>query len=162
MATNSELDLVITRLVRAPRALLWEAWSDPEHLKQWWCPRPWVTEVLAFDFRPGGAFHTRMRGPDGGLSDNPSCFLEIVPLTRIVGTSALVADFRPAPNPWISITSIFTFADEGEGTLYTATCLHQNKAGRDQHEKMGFFDGWGTCMTQLEEYARGLQSLQLR
>ena len=156
MATNSELDLVITRLVRAPRTLLWEAWSNPEHLKQWWCPRPWATEVLAFDFRPGGAFHTRMRGPEGGVSDNPGCFLEIVPLARIVATSALVGDFRPAPAPWISITSIFTFADEGEDTRYTATCMHRDTAGRDQHEQMGFFDGWATCMAQLEEYARGL------
>src|SRR6187402_1142970 len=127
MAPNSELDLVITRLVRAPRALLWEAWSRPEHLREWWCPKPWSTDVLAFDFRAGGAFHTHLRGPDGGVSDNPGCFLEVVPQSRIVFTSALVGDFRPAPNPWIWMTAIFTFADEGEATRYTATCMHRDK-----------------------------------
>ena len=57
-------DLVITRLVRAPRAALWQAWADPALLKEWWCPEPWTTEVRALDLRPGGAFHTFMRGPD--------------------------------------------------------------------------------------------------
>lgn len=156
MATNSEFDLVITRLLRAPRALLWEAWSDPRHLREWWCPKPWTTEVREFDFRPGGGFHTFMRGPDGGTSDNPGAFLEIVPQTRIAMTSTLVRDWRPAPSPWLPMTAIFTFADEGGGTRYTATCLHKDQATRDQHEKMGFYDGWGTCITQLEAYAGGL------
>ena len=68
--TDSKLDLEITRVLKAPRAKVWRAWSDPEILKQWWCPRPWQTEVRAFDFRSGGAFHTYMSGPDGGESDN--------------------------------------------------------------------------------------------
>ena len=59
-------DLVISRLLRAPRSALWRAWTEPELLKQWWCPKPWTTEVRAFDLRPGGAFHTFMQGPDGG------------------------------------------------------------------------------------------------
>lgn len=55
--------------VRAPRATLWRAWTEPDLLKQWRCPRPWTTEVRAFDLRPGGAIYTFMRGPDGGTSD---------------------------------------------------------------------------------------------
>ena len=78
MAVDSKLDLEISRLLRAPRALVWKAWTDPAHLKEWWCPKPWTTEVRAFDLRPGGAFYTFMRGPDGGTSDNPGVFLEIV------------------------------------------------------------------------------------
>ena len=77
-------DLIITQLVRAPRAMLWKAWVNPDLLKEWWCPKPWTTEVRAFDLQPGGAFYTFMRGPDGGTSDNPACFLEIVPQSRIV------------------------------------------------------------------------------
>ena len=88
-------DLVIDRLVRAPRATVWRAWTDPELLKQWWCPRPWSTEVKAFDLRPGGAFHTFMRGPDGGSSDNPGAFLEVVPQSRIAFTSMLLGGWRP-------------------------------------------------------------------
>ena len=146
-------DLVITRLVRAPRATLWRAWSDPGMLKEWWCPKPWTTEVRAFDMRPGGAFHTFMQGPDGGTSDNPGSFLEVVPQQRIVFSSLLLEGWRPA-TPWMAFTAVITLADEGEGTRYVATVMHPDKATRDRHEEMGFFDGWNTRITQLEAFAR--------
>jgi uncharacterized protein YndB with AHSA1/START domain len=153
--TDAPLDLEIVRLVAAPRAKVWRAWSDPDIIKQWWCPRPWVTEVRAFDFRSGGAFHTFMRGPDGGESDNPGIFLEIVPMERIIWTSMLVAGWRPA-TPWLAMTGIFTLADEGAGTRYTARCLHKDDEDRKKHDDMGFFEGWGTAIQQLEEVAQSL------
>jgi uncharacterized protein YndB with AHSA1/START domain len=72
--TDAKLDLEIVRFVAAPRPKVWRAWSDPHLLKQWWCPKPWMTEVRAFDFRNGGAFHTFMSGPDGGESDIQGSF----------------------------------------------------------------------------------------
>ena len=149
-------DLVISRLVRAPRAALWRAWTDPSLLKEWWCPKPWTTEVRAFDLRPGGGFHTFMQGPDGGTSDNPGCFLEIVPLARIVFTSQLVADWRPH-TPWMAFTAVITLADEANATRYVATVMHPDRATRDRHETLGFFDGWNTCITQLEALAQALR-----
>lgn len=149
-------DLVITRTLRSPRALLWRAWTEPELLRHWWCPRPWTTEVRAFDLRPGGAFHTFMRGPDGGTSDNPGCFLDIVPLQRLVFTTMLLADWRPA-TPWMPMTATIDMADAGSGTLYTATVMHADAASRNQHAEMGFFDGWGTCIDQLDEFAQQLR-----
>ncbi len=148
-------DLAISRLLRAPRAALWRAWSDPQHLKQWWCPKPWTTEVRAFEFHPGGAFHTFMRGPDGGSSDNPGCFLDIEPQQRIVVTSLLTGGWRPAM-PWLAMTAVFTLADEDGGTRYTATCMHPDAATRDKHAQMGFYEGWGICIDQLEAFARQL------
>ncbi|PAS97702.1 MAG: polyketide cyclase [Candidatus Dactylopiibacterium carminicum] len=153
MYPNAELDLHLDRLLRASRTRLWQAWSDPAQLKEWWCPKPWVTEVRAFDFRPGGAFHTFMHGPDGGTSDNPGCFLEIVPFQRIVCTSTLLAGWRPAPNPWMPMTAIFTFADEEGGTRYRAHVMHATTEARLQHEQMGFHEGWGICIQQLDEHA---------
>ena len=157
--TDASLDLEISRFVNAPRRKVWQAWSDPEILKQWWCPKPWVTDVRAFDLRPGGAFHTYMSGPlpDGttGESDNPGLFLEVIPERKLVGTSMLTEGWRPA-SPWIGITSIFTMEDEGEGTRYVARCLHRSEDEAKKHVEMGFHDGWGTCITQLEEVARGL------
>ena len=157
MSVGSEYDLEISRVLRVPRALVWQAWSDPAHLKEWWCPKPWTTEVRAFDLRPGGAFHTFMRGPDGGTSDNPGAFLEVVPQSRLVWTSALLEHWRPAADPWMPLTAYINLSDEGEHTRYVATVLHKDKATRDQHEAMGFFDGWGTCITQLEEFAASLR-----
>ena len=148
-------DLVISRLVRAPRAALWRAWTDPQLLKEWWCPKPWTTEVRAFDLRPGGGFHTFMQGPDGGTSDNPGCFLEITPPSRIVFTSALIAGWRPG-TPWMSFTAIITMADEAEGTRYVATVMHPDQPTRDRHAELGFFDGWNTCIDQLEAFASRL------
>lgn len=157
MSSKQDLDLEISRVLKAPRDLVWKAWTDPNHLKEWWCPKPWTTEVLAFDFVPGGAFHTLMRGPGGETSDNPGVFLDVVPRSRIVWTTGLVAQWRPANNPWLPMTAYITMDDEGDGTRYVATVLHKDKATRDQHEEMGFFEGWGTCITQLEAYAQSLK-----
>jgi len=148
-------DLTISRLLRAPRARLWQAWSDPQLLKEWWCPKPWTTEVRAFEMRAGGDFYTFMRGPDGGTSDNPGCFLEVVPQRRIVMTSMLTGGWRPA-QPWLPMTAVITMADEGEGTRYIAHVMHPDAATRDRHAEMGFHEGWGTCITQLEMFAQQL------
>jgi uncharacterized protein YndB with AHSA1/START domain len=149
-------DLVISRLIRVPRATLWRAWTEPALLKAWWCPKPWTTEVRAFDLRPGGAFYTFMRGPDGGTSDNPACFLHIVPQARIVFTSQLIGGWRPG-TPWMAFTAIIDMADEADGTRYVATVMHPDKATRDRHEALGFFDGWGTGIDQLEALAQSLR-----
>jgi hypothetical protein len=82
---DERFDLEISRVMKAPRAKVWRAFADPAHLARWWCPQPWVTEVKAFELRPGGAFHTHMTGPlpDGtqGVSDNPG----VLPRDRAVG-----------------------------------------------------------------------------
>lgn len=149
-------DLVISRVVHAPRAALWRAWSDPAILAQWWCPAPWTTEVRAFDLRAGGAFHTFMRGPDGGESDNPGSFLAVEPLARVVFTSLLTAGWRPA-KPWLGFTAAITMADEAGGSRYTARVMHPDDATREQHEQLGFFDGWNQVITQLETVAASLR-----
>jgi uncharacterized protein YndB with AHSA1/START domain len=157
VVTDDNLDLVISRHLQAPRALVWKAWTEPAHLKEWWCPKPWTTEVLGFELAPGGPFHTLMTGPNGETSDNPGSFLEIVPQSRIVFTTALIANWRPAAEPWMPFTAFITLNDEEEGTRYVATVLHKDKATRDRHEQLGFFDGWGTCIAQLESFAGSLK-----
>lgn len=149
-------DLVISRLVKAPRRTVWRVWTEPKLLVEWFCPKPWTTEVKAFDLRPGGGFHTLLRGPDGGQSDNPGCFLEIVERERLVFTTQLGAGWRPQAS-WLPMTAEISLADEGEHTRYVARVMHPDRATRDQHEKLGFFDGWNTCITQLEEFARTLR-----
>jgi uncharacterized protein YndB with AHSA1/START domain len=149
-------DLVIARVLRAPRAALWRAWTEPDLLQQWWCPKPWTTEVRAFDLRPGGAFHTFMQGPDGGTSDNPGSFLEIVPQSRIVFSSMLTEGWRPA-SPWLGFTAIITLEDDSAGTRYVAKVMHQDDGAREQHEKLGFFEGWNIVIDQLDALASGLR-----
>ena len=150
--TGRDTDLLISRSIDAPPSAIWQAWSDPLQLAEWWCPKPWTTEVRAFDFRPGGAFHTFMRGPEDGTSDNPGLFLDIVPEQRIVFTSTLIEGWRPA-TPWLPMTAVITLEPEGSGTRYTALVMHKDAEDAKQHETMGFYDGWGTCIEQLAALA---------
>ena len=66
----------------------------------------------------------------------------------------LFRSFLPEDMP---LTAILTFTPEGKGTRYNATCLHKSEEGRKKHEAMGFFEGWGTCIDQLVEYAKTMK-----
>lgn len=156
-------DLVLERLLDAPPALVWKAWTTPDHLKRWWAPKPYETPECEIDLRPGGAFYTRMTGPDGFEEAGTGCFLEVVEGERLVWTSALGEGWRPNALPAegcgaFAFTAIVTFEDAGDGrTLYRAVAMHATRADRDTHETMGFHDGWGTVAGQLGEVAAGLK-----
>ncbi len=158
-------DLVLERTLKAPRDLVWKAWTDPALLKQWFAPRPYEITELDLDLRPGGAFRIRMAGPDGFDTGhgNPGCILEVIDRERLSWTSALGPDYRPAELgegcESFPMTAIITFADApGGGTLYRAVALHKSAADRDMHANMGFEDGWGTCAAQLDELAQTLRA----
>ena len=157
---NDHQDLVIERVLDAPRDLVWKAWTDPEHLKRWWAPRPYETVECEMELRPGGRFHTRMTGPDGFDEPGTGCFLEIVPGERIVWTSALGPGFRPAEPDncgGLVFTAIVTLEEAGGGrTRYQAVAMHGSRADRDRHAELGFAEGWGTVTEQLGEVARAL------
>jgi len=148
MTEDPGLDLTISRIIKAPRPIVWEAWTDPGQMEEWWCPKPWRAEVRAFDLRPGGAFDTLMHGPDGEENPNPGSFLEVVPMERIVFTTALTEGWRPAA-PWLSMTAIVTMKDHGDGTGYSAVVKHADRETRDRHEELGFYDGWNANIEQL-------------
>ena len=159
----SDLDLVLERILDAPRGLVWEAWTNPEHLKRWFAPRPYEISEIEMELRPGGIFRIRMTGPDGFDTGhgNAGCMLEVVDGERLVWTSALGPEYRPAEMgegcESFPMTAIVTLADAPGGkTLYRAVALHRNAADRDVHEQMGFQEGWGTCADQLAELAREL------
>ena len=158
----SDHDLVLERVLDAPRALVWRAWTDPELMKQWWAPRPYQTPEIEIELRPGGRFYTRMTGPDGFDSPGEGCILDVAEGERIVWTSALLGGYRPAADiqdcGGFPFTAIVTLEDREDGkTRYKAVALHRNAADRETHEKMGFQQGWGTCAEQLGEVARGLK-----
>lgn len=155
-APSDRLDLKISRTLDVPRALVWRAWADPRQLEKWWTPKPWTTEVRGFELRPGGAFETIMRGPDGQESDNAGAFLDVVARERIVFTSVLSSGWRPVPKPMLPMTAIITMADEGEGTRYEAIVLHADEEGRELHKSFGFHEGWNTAIDQLAAVAADL------
>jgi len=160
-----DLDLVLERTLNAPRELVWRAWTDPELLKQWFGPKPYLISELEMDLTPGGIFRIRMTGPEGFDTGhgNAGCVLEVVEGEKLTWTSALGPQYRPAEMgegcESFPMTAIVTFADAPGGkTLYRAVALHKDEADRDSHEAMGFQDGWGTCADQLEELAASLKA----
>ena len=146
------LDLVLERDIDVPRALVWKAWTTPEHVKQWFAPKPWSVSECVIDLRPGGVFRTVMRSPDGQEYPGDGCVLEVVPNERLVWTDALLPGYRPAPEPFF--TARIELRDSGGGTRYVATAIHRDAEGRKRHEDMGFLDGWGMALDQLVAHVK--------
>jgi uncharacterized protein YndB with AHSA1/START domain len=149
---NPDLDLTISRVIKASRRVIWNAWTDRASFEQWWVPAPAKCKVLEMDLRPGGSFVTHISENDGDFMPHLSaCFLAIDNLERIVFTNALIGGWRPAEQPFM--TAIITLQDHPMGTDYVAHVMHKNNADRNMHEEMGFYDGWGTCLDQLATFA---------
>ena len=151
---TSDRELVLTRLIDAPREKLYRAWTDATLLKQWFAPLPWTTPHAELDVRPGGASLVVMRSPDGNDMPCPGVYLEVVPNQRLVFTDAYTSAWQPSQKPFMTV--ILTFEDEGGKTRYTARVRHWTVADREAHEKMGFHQGWGQCADQLAALAAKL------
>ncbi|MEZ5796557.1 MAG: SRPBCC family protein [Paracoccaceae bacterium] len=152
--TDPATDLVLTRDIAAPPSILWACWTRPEHLVEWFVPKPHKVVACTLDLRAGGACNTTFE-VEGNLMENNGVYLEVVPERKLVFTDTYTAGWKPAAEPFM--TAIITFDDLGGGrTRYTALVRHRTPEAARQHRDMGFFDGWGTVATQLEAYAKGL------
>lgn len=146
---SNETELNISRLIKAPPAVVWDAWSDPAKLAQWWIPAPIECRVDTLDLRPGGGFVTEMR--EGGGDWQPhvdGCFLDAVPERKLVFTTVMTKGWQPV-EPWLALTAILTFEPQDGGTLYAARVLHRSPEDSAKHDEMGFYEGWGTAIGQL-------------
>lgn len=153
---NEESELTIDRFINAPPAVVWKAWSTPEHLAKWWIPDPIECKVIKLELRPGGGFETHMREGSGEFQPHvEGCFMEIVPESRLVWTTVLTEGWKPI-EPWLALTAIITFEAEGSGTRYMARVLHKNATDSQKHDEMGFQEGWGAAIDQLRVLAERL------
>jgi uncharacterized protein YndB with AHSA1/START domain len=148
-------ELVLQRLLNAPREKLYRCWTEPKLITQWFTPPPFTTTHAETDLRAGGSSLIVMRGPDGTEYPNRGIYLEVVPNERLVFTDAYTKAWEPSEKPFM--TAILTFEDAGNGqTTYTARVRHWTVADCEAHEKMGFHPGWGQATTQLEALAQTL------
>jgi len=152
--TQESNELVLDRLLDAPRDKVFRCWTDPELIKQWFAPKPYTTPTAQIDLRVGGSNMIVMKSPEGQEMPNAGTYLEIVPNEKIVFTDAYTGDWQPGSKPFMTV--VLTFADEGGKTRYIARCRHWSKEDRDTHEKMGFHQGWGICADQLEALTRSI------
>ncbi|MFF0270084.1 SRPBCC domain-containing protein [Kribbella sp. NPDC004536] len=147
---DPELDLVVERIIRAPRAKVWDAWTDPEKFAQWWVPAPAVCRVVRFEPRPGGAMVTELS--EDGTTFAPhldASFLVVEELDGLVFTNAVDSRWRPADPEPLLMTAEVRLAEHSEGTDYRVVVRHASAAARELHEELGFADGWGTVTKQL-------------
>lgn len=151
---DEELDLVLTRDLAAPRHVLWDCWTKPEHLVHWFVPKPHRVTTCTLDVRPGGACNTTF-DVEGNISEHKGVYLEVIPGEKLVFTDTYTVGWKPAAEPFMTAIVMFSDLPDG-GTRYTAIARHRNAEASKMHKDMGFFDGWGTVATQLESYAQGL------
>jgi uncharacterized protein YndB with AHSA1/START domain len=148
ITTAEGRDLILTRVFDAPREKVFKAWSDSELMEQWFAPKPWAASVVKNDVHTGGSSLIILRGPQGEEFPCPGIYLEVIENEKIVSTDAFTEAWVPSQKAFMVVTLTFE-AVEGNKTRYTARVSHWNEADREEHEKMGFHEGWKVCAEQL-------------
>lgn len=148
-AETAEREIVITRVVDAPRELVWQAWTDPRHVVRWWGPRGFSTTIEKMDVRPGGVWKHVMHGPDGTDYPNSSVFKEVVKPERIVFSHG----GGKAGGPGAHFMATWTFEALGDKTRVTIHMVFDSVVDRDVVVKeYGAIEGGKQTLARLEEY----------
>jgi uncharacterized protein YndB with AHSA1/START domain len=159
LTVNPKLDLVLERFIDAPTRLVWEALTKPEHLKEWYMPKLWGrVSRTEMDVRPGGIFSIDIATADGQEVPNLGCFLEAIPMERLVWTSMLFPGYRPAVFDDILITAIITMESVGTGTRYVFTALHRNEADLETNKTSGWLQGTEIALDQLVAHVKSMNT----
>ncbi|MDX1251014.1 MAG: SRPBCC family protein [Gammaproteobacteria bacterium] len=150
----SERELVLERVIDASPEKLFRAWTEPELLKQWFCPKPWGVSSATLDVRPGGSSLVVMRSPEGQEFPHRGVYLDVIKNQRIIFTDAFTEAWIPSDKAFM--TACITFEPQDNKTKYTARVFHWSVSDREEHEKMGFYEGWSKATDQLVELASTL------
>jgi uncharacterized protein YndB with AHSA1/START domain len=144
----SDREIVFTRLFDAPRELVWEAWTDPQQVVQWWGPRGFTTTTHEMAVRPGGVWRFIMHGPDGTDYPNKIVYTEVVPPERLAYTHG-ADDGDESGQFQVTVT----FADQGGKTTLTMRSLFASAEERDKVVKeYGAIEGGNQTLDRLAEH----------
>lgn len=147
-AAAEEREIVITRLIDAPRALVFDAWTDPEHIGRWWGPRGFTTTTHSMDVKPGGEWRFVMHGPDGTDYKNKIVYLEVAKPERLVYKHE-----GGEGDEAVKFQSSVTFAELGGKTNVTLRMVFATAAARDfVIKKHGAIEGGKQTLERLAEH----------
>ena len=145
-ADMSDREIVATRVFDAPSELVWDAFTQPEHIAQWFGPRGFTNTIHAMDVRPGGRWTFIMHGPDGVDYDNEIDYVEVVRPERLV--------YVHGPVPRFDV--MVTFAEDGQRTRLTMRSIFESAAVRQQViDEYGALEGANQTLDRLAEFLAG-------
>jgi uncharacterized protein YndB with AHSA1/START domain len=144
----SDREIVFTRVFEAPRHLVFEAWTKPEHVRHWWGCSGSTLTICEIDLRPGGAWQFVMCMPDGSYQPFKGVYREIVPSERLVYTECYDVAAIGSPE-WLTTVTL----EELDGkTKLTSSLLHKSKEARDGHLQAGMEAGMAQTLNRLAEH----------
>ena len=140
-ATNRTLTL--KKVIDAPVKLVWKAWTNSDHVMQWWAPPGMKIKMESHDFRVGGKWKYSMTMPDGNLFISEGTYIAIEKYKKIVTS----ADFKPMTE---GVELHVLFEEDGKKTNFTFSVIHATEEYCKAQEKMGFYNGWGSAFNRME------------
>ncbi len=149
--------LVIERIFSAPIELMWQAWTDPEHIMRWWGPKDFTAPLAKIDFRVGGTYLFCMRSPDGQDYYSTGVYREIVHLKRIVFTDSFAdekgnvvsaAHYGMGEDFPLELLVTVTFEETADGKT-RFTLRHAGMPEGENSEMAGL--GWNQSLDKLAE-----------
>lgn len=146
----SDRTITVKRMVKAPRALVWKACTEPEHIDRWWGPDGFTNRTLRMEFRVGGEWEYTMTGPDGKVWPNLITYRSIEPISRMAYDHGDPADPK-------QFEGELSFDQQGDGTMVTLRVIFSSKEARDQAvEQVGAIEGGKQTLAHLAAYAETL------
>ena len=146
--TPSDREIVMTRVFDAPRALVFDAWTKPEHVRKWMLgPDGWTMPVCEIDLRPGGIWRFVWRREDGSEMEMRGVYKEVMRPERVVHTEAWGGD-------WPETLNTLTLTEQNGKTTSTSTILYPSKEARDAAMQTGMKDGASVSFDRRAEYLR--------
>lgn len=150
--TEGEFDLMLTRRFKAPRKLVFEAWTNPQYLAQWWGPQGFTNPVCEIDPRPNGHLHIDMKGPDGKIYPCKGYVLEIQEPERLVISTSALDEHGVSV---IDDMNTITFQKGHNATILTLHAAIVNASPLGREYLKGQEEGWSQSLDRLAEFLRG-------
>ena len=150
MSDLANRTLTIEKTFNAPVELVWNAWTQSEHILKWWAPNGMDIKVIEHNFEVGGKWKYSMPMPDGNEFISEGTYKEIEKLKKIITS----ADFKPMTE---NVELQTYFQKDGDKTKFTFNVIHATTEYCKQQEEMGFYNGWGSALERLEKVLENLE-----